>query len=506
MATDNTPFSIDTAPEVFFSDATTTKAVAYAVQTEKARKLGPRLYTKTMAGDEAGIVRRNWAAIAAGYFPGAVITGRTALDPRPDGGDGSVFLTAPSVVRPRNVELPGLRLRAEPGPGQQDGDLPFMGRDLSMASRARAFMSNLRPSRTRGGGSRRTLTRSELEDALEEYGRLDDTALNRLRDEARYLAEPLDYAQEFAELDALVGTLLGTGDSKLSSARAKASVAGLPYDPVRIDRFTELARTLLTKGLPAQAANDDDISVLSFYESYFSNYIEGTEFTVNEARDIVFAGVVPAQRPEDAHDVLGTYQLVVDNFQRARIPSDADDLISILQSQHKAMMSGRPEIGPGDFKKANNQVGGREFVDRRLIEGTLRQAHLLYESLPAGFARAVFAMFLVAEVHPFADGNGRTARLLMNSELSAVGQQRIIVTTRRRGDYLAALRGMTNQLNIEAFVAVLIALQRETASVDFSTLDAAQAQLEAASAFRDPDLDPPAPDGRLDVANSPPRR
>ena len=501
MTTANAPFSIDTAPEVFFSDADTANSVSYAVQAGKARKLGPRLYTKTMAGDEASIVLRNWSGIAAGYVPGAVITGRTALAFRPEQNDGSVFLTSEHAVRSRNIELPGLRLRVEPGVGPQAGDLPFMGRDIYMASRARAFLSNLRPSRTRLGGSRRTLTRAELEDALEQYGRMDDTALNRLRDEARELADPLGYVQEFGELDGLIGTLLGTRDVKLSSSRAQATAAGLAYDPDRIDHFTQLATALQSVGLPVLTAKGgDDISVLAFYEAYFSNYIEGTEFTVGEARDIVFNGVVPDQRPKDAHDILGTYQLVVDNFQRTRTPADADQLIDILQSQHKFMMGGRPEIGPGTFKTANNHVGGREFVDRRLVEGTLRHAYPLYGSLPAGFARAAFAMFLVAEVHPFADGNGRTARLLMNSELSAANQQRIIVTTRRRGDYRSALRGMTNQLNIDAFITVLATLQRETAGVDFSTLDAAQVQLDATSAFQDPDVDRPALGGLLNAA------
>jgi hypothetical protein len=33
-------------------------------------------------------------------------------------------------------------------------------------------------------------------------------------------------------------------------------------------------------------------------------------------------------------------------------------------------------------------------------------------TLPAGLPRAIYAMFLVAEVHPFADGNGRVFELM----------------------------------------------------------------------------------------------
>jgi fido (protein-threonine AMPylation protein) len=34
-------------------------------------------------------------------------------------------------------------------------------------------------------------------------------------------------------------------------------------------------------------------------------------------------------------------------------------------------------------------------------------------------------MFLISEVHPFADGNGRIARIMMNAELVAAGEERI---------------------------------------------------------------------------------
>jgi hypothetical protein len=75
----------------------------------------------------------------------------------------------------------------------------------------------------------------------------------------------------------------------------------------------------------------------------------------------------------------------------------------------------------------------------------------------------------------------------MNSELTASEQQRIIVTTRDRDDYLAALRGMSNHQNMTAYVTVLAELQRRTVSIDFSTLAAAERELKQGRAFTDPD-------------------
>lgn len=77
-------------------------------------------------------------------------------------------------------------------------------------------------------------------------------------------------------LDGLIGTLLGTNDVKLSSGRARATASGVPYDPLRIECFRQLATDLLATGLPVVAEDArHDVSVFAFFESYFSNYIEG---------------------------------------------------------------------------------------------------------------------------------------------------------------------------------------------------------------------------------------
>ena len=67
----------------------------------------------------------------------------------------------------------------------------------------------------------------------------------------------------------------------------------------------------------------------------------------------------------------------------------------------------------------------------------------LWES---NFQRAIFMMFLVAEVHPFSDGNGRLSRIMMNAELVSAGEQRIIVPTIYRANYLAALTRLIHRI------------------------------------------------------------
>ncbi|MEX2195562.1 MAG: Fic family protein [Thermoleophilaceae bacterium] len=475
-------FSLDEQPEVFFTTTSSSRAIRGLLDEGRARKLGPRLYTKNLSDDLEVVTRRNWSRIAAGYFRGAVVVDRTALEGGP-ASDGSVTLATTTKNEQR---IPGLRLRPRLGHGPVEGDVRWMGEELYFSSPARAFLENMRSSRARGGLPR-TLSAAELEERLDQHALLRPSALNELRDEARALAHKLDAEEEFERLDALIGALSGTRPGALHSTRGRARRAGVPFDPLRIERFGGLQGYLQQVAAPSVAANQvHELSTFAFFEAYFSNFIEGTEFTLEEAERIVFEHVVPRQRPQDAHDILGTYRVVSDVEQRQRVPADADELIDVLLSQHAMMLSERPDVGPGQFKLEPNRAGSTYFVEPQLVEGTLREGFRCYDSLPAGFHRAVFAMFLVSEVHPFADGNGRIARILMNSELTAAGKQRILVPIASRYDYLNAVRAMTHNSNASSYVRVMAGLQSRSAEGDFANRAAAELWLHRQGAFRDP--------------------
>ena len=220
----------------------------------------------------------------------------------------------------------------------------------------------------------------------------------------------------------------------------------------------------------------------------FSNFIEGTEFAIDEAVDIVFRGAVPSERPADAHDILGTWRIVSDSREMGRIPADAATLEALLKGRHATVMEGRPDARPGAFKQEANQAGPTVFVAPDLVTGTLAQGLGLCRSLETPFQRAVFMMFLIAEVHPFADGNGRTARIMMNAELAAAGEERIIVPTVYRANYLSALKALSQTGRPEPIIRMLDHAQRWTAPVDWRSLEATRRELVHCNAFVDPDV------------------
>ncbi len=134
---------------------------------------------------------------------------------------------------------------------------------------------------------------------------------------------------------------------------------------------------------------------------------------------------------------------------------NTDNLLQIISYRHKILMEARPEKNPGLFKDNNNFVGSTSFVDFNLVRGTLLQSFDFFQALDHPFAKAAFIMFVMSEVHPFLDGNGRIARIMMNAELVKDGQSKIIIPAVYRDDYLGTLRKLTRKSDPEPYISML---------------------------------------------------
>ena len=479
------PTFFDDLPEIFVSNTEISALVSEAVKSGKLRKLGTRLYTKDLEATPESIVKRNWYFLLKDYYPDALIADRTAIENQP-AADGSVFIVS---KKKRETVLPGIIFKPRPGVGGLETDKPFLG-GVHLSSTGRAYLENMRVSRARGGDTSRTLSRKEIEERLDRVLRQSGHAgLNAIRDEARTLVKKLDAEKEFKELDELIGSLLGTRDTEMKSDIGKARKGGMPFDPVRLEKFITLFEALKASAPVHRRARETTGAArtnLAFFEAYFSNFIEGTEFEIDEAVDIVFNGRIPNDRPEDAHDVLGTFRIVSDTSEMAKLPTSAEELSHLLKSRHAVFMELRPDKHPGAYKIKNNQAGSSLFVAPELVEGTLEKGFEIYQSLSVPLYRAIFMMFLISEIHPFTDGNGRAARIMMNAELMAAGEEKIIIPTIYRSNYLSSLKALTHNGLTEPLIRTLDFAQKYTRSLDWDDFEEARRQLAGTNAFMDP--------------------
>lgn len=414
-------------------------------------------------------VRRNWQRIAGAIVPGGVVSHVSAMTSglQPD---GTLTLSHPTLYR-KTISLPALTIVLIQGPGPLAGDMALGSTGLYWAGRARVMLENLgRKAPSKAG---REAVEHQLISILNASG---EKALNQLRDEAAALAEPLGRHDEVSLFRAIIGALLGTHErGELRTKDGHLLLKGTPVDSERMLRFEVLANCLRGTALPSIVSTlppGNPRHNFAFIESYFSNYVEGTKFDIEEARDIVLLNRVVETRPKDSHDILGVFRLATTAPYRNNPPVAGEDFLIGLEMWHADMLRERPEVNPGKPKLQVNYAGTTKFVDPGMVRGTLEEGSRLALSVPEGFARAVYYAFLVSEVHPFEDGNGRLSRLVMNAELTRVGLSRIIIPTLYHPQYVDCARVLTRNNEPEGFVASLAKMARWCTQFDYENLNA----------------------------------
>lgn len=470
---------------IVFARDRSSSLIARQVRAGRLVPLARGVHTDEIHTPPSTVVAANWQTIVGHTLPGAVLTGRSAIDAGPR--DGWLFVDHP---RTRSFTLPGLTVAPYAGPGILPGDVP-LGKNVWLASEGRSLIENMEPTRGRGPRPARTLNTEELHNWLAQTVIPRSTVqTERLIEQATAAAAAMgrpDFAGSAVQLVAAA-----TGDATVDTPSAVLSALqhGQGYDVRRVDRFAEMA-TQLSRHAPAVRAIDSTMTArqqfLPFFEAYFSNFIEGTEFTVDEALRIINTGQVPISRPADGHDILGTYQLVADTAELRRRLDTVADLTAALTDRHSRIMTGRPEHHPGIYKERRNQAGATIFVEPHLVAGTLVHGWATINGLTDPFARALMTMFVISEVHPFNDGNGRVARVMMNAELVSANQCRIIIPIVFRREYISALKAATNSGDAQALIAVMDFAQRWTYQVDFTDIATSLTDLLASNAFIEPE-------------------
>lgn len=469
--------------EVIFAGDLPAATLSRMVKDGRLRRLARGIYTSRVSEAEEAVVRRNAWAIAAHLFPNGVIADRSALPGFEVAGTLFLAHEGPS----RDVQLPGLLIRARSGHGSLPGDIRLGQYSLTLSSPARALVENVAVSRSRGGRPARTVGVGGIEEAILSLSRQEGRSyLEHLKGEVTTVGKALDLEAAAAEVGRITDAVIDrTPTFRAVSRQLRSYLKGVPFDPARNTLFDVLHDELVKRAPASRPVSA--LGELPFFEAYFSNFIEGTEFELEEARKIVLAGWQPAGRPEDAHDVRCTFTIVNDDDEMRRTPTTSDELVAMLRERHRVLMASRPDKRPGRFKERNNRAGSTHFVDHRLVIGTLREGFDRFAALSDPFQRACFVMFLISEVHPFDDGNGRIARVFMNAELAHVGQQRIVIPPIYRDDYLSALRALSQNREPQPLEKMLGFAQTYAARIDWSDYDSVCTVLEQTHALLVPD-------------------
>ena len=78
------------------------------------------------------------------------------------------------------------------------------------------------------------------------------------------------------------------------------------------------------------------------------------------------------------------------------------------------------------------------------------------------YVRAILGHFFFVYIHPYMDGNGRTARFIMNTLLVTAGLPWTVVPVEQRSIYMAALEKASIDGDISGFAQFIFGLVKES--------------------------------------------
>lgn len=459
-------------------DTNHAKQLSKLYRQNQIRKIYRGIYTDNLIESIENIVLRHWMEIVSHIVSEGILSFRTAFDlkPTPFKGQHIVFITSSYA---KSISLPGLIINITNGNNKEFVDqlLPY----LTRSNTARMLLENLIA--VRGDYKNiKTIGIAGVENFLaKELSLRHEKTLNEYRDASKLAAECLGYQGEYLKLNTIIGALLNTNSpDSLTSPYAKAIVKNEPFDHNRIKLFENMVIYLKKCRFMEREFNYNKSSFknISFFESYFSNSIEGTEFIIDEAEDIVFQGKEIENRHADSHDIMANFNLSNDYSEMNITPQSPKELINILQRRHAYLMRERPEKFPGEFKKRANKAGNTYFVSPNEVIGTLYQGFEFYCQLQNGMEKALFMHFLISEVHPFEDGNGRLARIMMNAELVYAGLFKIIIPSAHRDNYLNGLRMASRNDEFRVYCKSIDQAQAYVASINWQLYAEAREKIE----------------------------
>jgi Fic family protein len=228
------------------------------------------------------------------------------------------------------------------------------------------------------------------------------------------------------------------------------------------DTFHKLHEQFIASGI-YDAINFEQMNEILI--SYHSTSIEGSSLTEDETRLLLSEGLTAKGKPLRDHTMVQDHHralLFILEKARVKEPLSVELLQrisamvlkttgSVINSLAGTYNSGEVEVEAeveieGDFRKSAVYIGKRYFMDFRKVPDAVRSLcdevnakNDLVKTVEEIYNLAFDAHFSFVSIYPFADGNGRVSRLIMNYILAFHNQALALIFTEDKQQYFDAL-------------------------------------------------------------------
>ncbi len=174
--------------------------------------------------------------------------------------------------------------------------------------------------------------------------------------------------------------------------------------------------------------------------TYHSNAIEGNTLSLKETK-VVLEGITIGGKAMREHFEAINHKEAIDYVED--IVQQQEPLSErVIRSIHQLVLKNIDDAYAGRYRQGNVLIAGAEHTPPEYLHVPQQMHELLvwYRSFSGHpIERAARLHTDVVKIHPFVDGNGRTARLLMNLDLMSCGYLPVVIQAANRLCYYEAL-------------------------------------------------------------------
>lgn len=262
------------------------------------------------------------------------------------------------------------------------------------------------------------------------------------------------------------------GSEKPSEIKLQILMAGFEKE-VEEEKIKQHGYSYLTK----EEINDVDLINKNFWERYNkqnptvkeqfdenfvnafvynTNSIEGSTLTPKEIELLLSENIAPNKPLEDVLEAKAA-QKAIEFIKEYKGDVNQEFLLKIHEIYFKDT---KPFIA-GKYKKYQNEVKGSKFqpTQPELVLTDMKLCFQEYQRLKKELHTlelAAWAHWKLVRIHPFQDGNGRTARIVMNFVLHKNGYGMIDIKTKEKQTYFKTLEKCDYNNNARALAIRLV--------------------------------------------------
>jgi len=175
--------------------------------------------------------------------------------------------------------------------------------------------------------------------------------------------------------------------------------------------------------------------------TYNSNGIEGNTLTLRETQ-VVMEGITVGGKSLKEHLEVINHDKAI-NYIEDLINDENPISEWNIKNIHQLILKGIDDKNAGKYRESNVRIQGAEHIppDYLMVPELMEKLALNYKDWKKyhPIIRAALLHGEFVKIHPFIDGNGRTARLIMNLSLMNNGYLPIIIKKDKRLDYYKTL-------------------------------------------------------------------